>query len=311
MLFFPYKVDLDLRRIPLMTLLVCALCISIYYQQVSRDVAISHSAMQFCKQASDDRLLLLVVEKITGERSVKRCADTLMTIHSSAHPQQMINELASNAMEFETMSFKKGSDLINEVLYDKYSEFARQAPPSITAKLMYEPRSFEITKMLSAAFAHGSVMHLLGNLFFFFAFAASVEIILGSITFIAVVVALALGTHIIYSLVLFSDPNALPTLGLSGVVMGMIALFTFLIPTARIRCFFWFFFIVRIFVIPGWILALWYIGWDVFNLYSGGGTPNVNLIAHVSGAAIGLCMGIIFFRKQRPILRSSGRIRRV
>lgn len=294
-----------------MTLLVCALCISIYYQQVTRDIAISHAALSFCNKSSDDRLLNLVVEKITGARGAQRCADTLMTIHSSSHPQQMINELANNATEFETLSFQKGSEFINEVLYDKYSEFARQAPPSITAQLMYEPRSFEIGKMLSAAFAHGSIMHLAGNLFFFFAFAASVEIILGSLTFIAVVVTLALGTHITYSLVLFSDPNALPTLGLSGVVMGMIALFTFLIPTARIRCFFWFFFIVRIFVIPGWMLALWYIGWDIFNLYSGGGTPNVNLIAHVSGAAIGLSMGILFFRKQRPILRPSGRIKRV
>lgn len=294
-----------------MTLLVCALCMSIYYQQVSRDIAISHAALQYCKKNSDDHLLNLIVEKITGQRNVQRCVDTLITIHSSSNPQQLINELASNATEFESLTFQKGTDLINDVLYDKYSEFARKAPPSITAQLMYEPRSFEVSKMISAAFAHGSIMHLVGNLFFFFAFAASVEIILGSLTFLAVVVALALGTHITYSLVLFSDPNAMPTLGLSGVVMGMIALFTFLIPTARIRCFFWFFFIVRIFIIPGWLLALWYIGWDIFNLYSGSGSPNVNLIAHVSGAVIGLSMGLVFFRKQRPILRTSGRIKRV
>jgi membrane associated rhomboid family serine protease len=310
MIFFPYKVDLDLRRIPLVTLLVCALCIAVFYQQFSRDIAIHKSATSYCKQGHE-RTFLLVVEKITGGRGVKQCVQTLMTLHNSTHPQQIISELADKAAKFDGLTVERGQSLINDVLNDKYADFSQQTPPSLTAQLVYEPRSFDVIHMITAVFSHGSLLHLVGNLFFFYAFAASVEIILGSMIFTLLIFVFAIATNTAYSMAVLTDPVVMPTLGLSGVVMGMIALFTFLIPMARIRCFFWFFFFVRIFVIPGWFLALWYIGLDVFHLYNGGGQPNVNIVAHVSGAATGLLLGVLFFRHRRPILRSSGRIRRV
>jgi membrane associated rhomboid family serine protease len=49
--------------------------------------------------------------------------------------------------------------------------------------------------MLSAAVAHASWSHLIGNLIFFFAFAATIEILLGPLLYIGVLVILALGTH--------------------------------------------------------------------------------------------------------------------
>ena len=310
MIFFPYKVDLDLRSIPLVTLLVCALCIAIFFQQFTRDMAINKAATTYCKQGHQ-RTFLLVIEKITGGRSVDQCVQTLMTIHNSTDPQQLIADLADQAKHFNSLSIERGRTLISDVLSDKYFEFRRQAPPSLTTQLVYEPGSFDVLHMITAVFSHGSISHLVGNLFFFYAFAASVEIILGSFVFAVLIFVFAIATNTAYSLAVMNDPVIMPTLGLSGVVMAMIALFTFLIPTARIRCFFWFFFIVRIFVVPGWFLALWYIGLDVYHLYTGGGQPNVNIVAHVSGAAFGLIIGLLFFRNQRPVLRSSGRIRRV
>lgn len=310
MLFFPFKVDLDLRRVPFATLLICALCLSIYYQQFSSERAVRDAATVYCSK-NHEQLFHLVIEKVTGTRGVKQCVDTMLAIHTSAHPQQTIHELASNAIEFESLSFDKGNALINEKLFDKYREFRGKAPQSLTSRLMYAPRSFDVSRMISAAFSHGSVMHLLGNLFFFFAFAASVEIIIGSFTFIAIILSLAIATNTAYSLAVFTDPNALPTLGLSGVVMGMIGLFTFLMPTAKIRCLFWFILILRVFAVPAWLLALWYIGWDVLQLYIGRGQPNINLVAHVSGAAFGFLTGVLFFRNQRPLQKASGRFRNV
>lgn len=92
--------------------------------------------------------------------------------------------------------------------------------------------------------------------------------------------------------------------------MGMIGLFVFLLPTANIRCFFWFLVIVRILRIPAWFLASWYISWDVFQLYNAQSGSNTNVVAHISGAVIGLLVGIIFYRHKRPVITASKRLRK-
>lgn len=164
---------------------------------------------------------------------------------------------------------------------------------------MYEPDSFKLKNMITAAFAHGSWSHVIGNLFFFFAFAAAVELALGIVAYTLIFLALAIGTHLAYSYSLYGVADALPTLGLSGVVMGMIGLFAYLMPTVKIRCFWWFIVFVRIFRVPAWILAAWYIGWDIYDLKHAGNHSGINFIAHVSGAGIGFSLGLLFFRKRR------------
>lgn len=301
MLFFPYTVDLDLKRIPFFTILICLGCIAIYVYQFKTDWQITESAVEYCEQAKQ-RSFDLVIRQVSGSTDVSGCVNTLRAIHSSDDPKKTITAMAKGSREYNGLSAGDKVELVTEVLTRNYSKFRQSTIPSLTKRLMYEPSSFSFHHMITAVFAHGSWTHLLGNLFFFFAFAASVEIVLGSFSFLMLIVSLAVGTNISYSLAMLNESNALPTLGLSGVVMGMIGLFTFLMPMARIRCFFWFFVIVKKLSLPAWILAFWYIGWDVFHLYTDPDQSNINLIAHVSGAAIGFVAGVLFFRNQRPVL---------
>jgi len=309
MLFFPYRVDIDLKRLPFVTIIICVLCIYIYYQQSVSEIAINKSAAEFC-QKDQPRIFLLVVKKLTKSDNISACVVILRSLHTNSNPQNIINKLVDHADAFDSMSIIRSREIMVNTLEKSYDDFKKHAPHSLSAKLMYEPSTLAVPKMISSVFAHGGWQHLIGNLFFFFAFAASVEIILGSIIYSVVVLALAIGTNLAYAAVTIADPYVLPTLGLSGVVMGMIGLFTFLIPTARIRCFFWFIIIFKIFSMPAWILALWYIGWDVYHLYAdGSNSTNVNLVAHVSGAAIGVMLGLLFFRNSRPSITISKRLR--
>jgi membrane associated rhomboid family serine protease len=91
----------------------------------------------------------------------------------------------------------------------------------------------------------------------------------------------------------------MPTIGLSGVVMGVIGLFAYLAPTARIRCVLWLLVFWRVLRVPAWILALWYVGWDVYSLMHNDGSSHVNFVAHVSGAALGYLSGLVLFRKRK------------
>lgn len=310
MLFFPYKVDINLRRLPLVTILICIICSVVYYFQYKNTLLVERSAIKFCEQANKEKLFGIVVEKITPPKSVRNCAKLIYSIHVSDNPEQKIASMADDYHVFDALNFARGKTLVVNILNEQYTKFQKHAPGSMTRQLYYVPQSFSFPKMLTAAVSHSSITHLLGNLFFFFAFAASVEIIVGMFAFSLIILSLAIGTNLSYSIAMFANSDALPTLGLSGVVMGMIGLFVFLLPTARIRCLFWFLVIVRIFRIPAWILAAWFVGWDVFQLYYTQGDSNVNVVAHVSGASIGLLVGILFYRNKRPIITPSKRLRK-
>jgi membrane associated rhomboid family serine protease len=309
MLFFPYKVDINLKRMPLLTILVCVACLLVYYFQYKNNNVIEKAAFQFC-ETNKEKLFGIVVEKITSARTVRNCAKLIYSIHVSDKPELKISTLAEDYHVFDSLNFAQGQSLVTEVLKEEYGKFRKTVPASLTSQLYYVPGSFEVRNMITAVFAHGSIAHLLGNLFFFFAFAASVEIIAGMFAYSAIILVLAIGTNLSYSAVMFANPEALPTLGLSGVVMGMIGLFVFLLPTANIRCFFWFLIIVRILRIPAWFLASWYIGWDVFQLYNAQTGSSTNLVAHISGAVIGFLIGIVFYRHKRPVITASKRLRR-
>ena len=55
--------------------------------------------------------------------------------------------------------------------------------------------------------------------------------------------------------------------------------------------------------IAAWILALWYIGWDVFDLFSSGQNTGINLISHVSGGVSGYLIGYFFLNKHKIAIK--------
>ena len=148
--------------------------------------------------------------------------------------------------------------------------------------------------MLTSTFSHGDLAHLLGNLLFFYIFAASVEIVFGALVYFGFIILVTLATSLSYSYAMAGVEGALPTVGLSGVVMSAVAALAVMMPRVRIRCFFWFFVFFRIFRIPALFLAAWYIGWDVYGIYQAGDSSHINYVAHVSGAAVGALFGVYY-----------------
>lgn len=304
MFFLPFRVDLGLHRFPILTLLVSVACLVIFTQQLASFNAVKDSILSYCGTLSDDSRFALVIRNVSRENGPQGCPGVIYALFSSEAPEQDIEELAENAARIEAFSADYSRHYIQEQLGEKFSQFQRQHKvEDLTDKLMYKPDSFNVTNMITAAFAHGSWMHVIGNLFFFFAFAASVEIAVGLFAYSLIFIALAIGTHLSYSLSLLNVPDALPTLGLSGVVMGMIGLFAYLMPMVKIRCIWWFLIFFRTVAVPAWILAAWYVGWDIYNLNHSDDQSNVNFVAHVSGAAIGFLIGVIFFRRRKAEIK--------
>ncbi len=184
--------------------------------------------------------------------------------------------------------------------------FLLQINTNVTESLVYYPESWNPFRMITSSLAHADWFHLIGNMFFYIAFAPALEILLGNkfrylwiMLFIAFTVGLC---DSMASLISFAKPSA--TLGFSGVVMGMIGLSAYLMPKARIRVFFWYIVMWKILYVPAWVLAVVYIGLDAWTMLSASDYGNVNLLAHVSGGLAGYLYGYFWLGERRAEIQA-------
>jgi len=296
--FLPYRADLEFTRTPFITLLVCLVCIVVFFKQQQSDRDITQTAAKYCSQ-EHPRRFWLTMTKLAGERADTACPNIMSAIHTSGHPHEVIHRLAERARPWDLMSAAESRAYTVQQLEYAYGDFESSVKPSLTEELAYDPTSYNVWHMITAAFAHAGWLHIIGNLIFFYAFGATVEIVIGSLAFTAMVIVLAIGTHFFYSLSQVMAASPVPTIGLSGVVMGIVGLLAYLAPTARIRCLLWLLVFWRVLRVPAWILALWYVGWDVYSLMHDDGSSHVNFVAHVSGAVLGYLSGVVLFRKRK------------
>jgi membrane associated rhomboid family serine protease len=151
------------------------------------------------------------------------------------------------------------------------------------------PASPDAFAALSSLFVHASLLHLLGNMIFFFATGPFLEDVLGRVLFTLVYLlsgVAALAAHT------WQNPGSLaPVIGASGAIAGVMGAFLVRLRTSRIRMLFvpiillpW----VRFrFLVPAFVfLPLWFIAqfWLAMNLAEPG---SVALWAHVGGFVFG------------------------
>ena len=143
--------------------------------------------------------------------------------------------------------------------------------------------------LLTAIFMHGSVMHLLGNMWFLWVFGDNVEDRLGRTSFLAFY--LACGVAAAASQVAFESTSQLPMIGASGAVAGVLGAYLRLYPRARVSAlfpllFFWFFREVSaLFFLGGWFVIQ--VGSSLLGL------SGVAWWAHIAGFLVGLALSLL------------------
>ena len=83
----------------------------------------------------------------------------------------------------------------------------------------------------------------------------------------------------------------------------MMAFLATIAPTLGIRCYFWFLIFIRFFRVPAVALAGLYIVQNILDYANRDPGDNVNYMAHISGAAIGVIMGLAYRYRHREYLR--------
>lgn len=148
--------------------------------------------------------------------------------------------------------------------------------------------------ILTSMFMHGSWMHLIGNMWFMWVFGNNIEDSMGHARFIVFYIAcgiLASAAHIM------TDPgSAVPTVGASGAISGVMGAYIILYPKVRV----WTLILYRVFPLPAWVLLLYWLSIQVFSgvANAGGEGGGVAFWAHVGGFVTGVVLIKLFERPQ-------------
>ena len=292
-LFFPYKLDIALFRWPVLTVLVCVICLATFLSQVKSFGRAEQRVEAYCTQLGNPNLDAILAN-IDDDEVGSGCASIFGGLRRSDNREAGFKRLAGEVRGLEFYR-EKPADLKykEDLLRYAYDGFEKQVPVDLTHKLAYEPDRYNPWAMLTSTFAHAGWSHLLGNLLFFFIFASCVEAALGALHFTAAFLVMAIASSLAYSYSIAGE-EALPAIGLSGVCMGMMAMLTVMLPRARIWCFFWFFLFFRRFTLPVLVIAAWHIGWNLYDVNHHAASDHVNYAAHLGGVGAGVLLGLLY-----------------
>jgi membrane associated rhomboid family serine protease len=147
------------------------------------------------------------------------------------------------------------------------------------------PASVALFPLFSSMFLHGGLMHLLGNMLFLYIFGDNVEDAFGHIGYLFFYILCGIGSGLIH--VMFNWGSAIPALGASGAISGVMGAYAVMFPSHRILTFFYIFLIP----VPA-ILILGY--WFVLQFVAGitglgmAATGGVAWWAHIGGFLMGV-----------------------
>ena len=155
--------------------------------------------------------------------------------------------------------------------------------------LAFHPDQLDPAKMFTSVLMHADIWHLLGNLFFFYCFARTIEARITMTGFALAFVVFVLATNLTYAA---TASERIPTLGLSGVVWGYMGMFLFRHPRDRIECWVVFFNKVEI---PAALFILAFLALDI-AAFRQTEVAAVNYVAHFSGFAAGVLFKLAFWK---------------
>jgi membrane associated rhomboid family serine protease len=171
------------------------------------------------------------------------------------------------------------------------AEWARAAESHPYGTWGLIPSRFRVLGLFTSMFMHAGWLHVLGNMFILYLAAPAVEDAWGRPLFLAFY--LASGVVASLTFVLTHASSAVPLVGASGAIAGVMGAFLVRFTRTKIRFFYWFAFVFRgTFDAPAWLmLPLWLLEQAWMGSISSEGA-GVAYLAHVGGFAFGVVVAL-------------------
>jgi membrane associated rhomboid family serine protease len=184
--------------------------------------------------------------------------------------------------------------------------FACEGQRGVTGTAGPQPATW-IT-LFTSMFMHGGLLHLGGNMLFLWIFGNNVEDSMGPVKFILFYVLGGLAADA--AQIAIGPSSAIPTIGASGAVAGVLGGYLLLFPRARVVTVVFIIFFFTILELPAILFLVIWIGqqflFGYFDLVGSGSEGGVAYFAHIGGFLFGLLLIKVFAsekRRQRQIDR--------
>jgi len=138
--------------------------------------------------------------------------------------------------------------------------------------------------LITSMFLHGGIMHLIGNMYFLWLFGDNVEDRFGRVWYPVFYLCCGIAASILHSI--FNQNSAVPAIGASGAISGVMGAYMLFYPYAKIRVLF----ITRVVGVPALIfLGGWFLLQLAFGLiYKITDYSNIAWFAHIGGFIFGV-----------------------
>ncbi|HXN52379.1 MAG TPA: rhomboid family intramembrane serine protease [Candidatus Acidoferrum sp.] len=159
----------------------------------------------------------------------------------------------------------------------------------------YTPFEAAFLPLLTSMFLHSGIAHIVGNMLFLWIFGDNVEDFYGHFTYLVFYLGCGIGSGLLH--VLFNLNSAVPALGASGAISGVMGAYAILYPRSRILT------LVFIFLVPipaVIILGYWFILQFLSGISSLGAVASGGVAwwAHVGGFLLGMLITTMSRGKQ-------------
>ena len=158
---------------------------------------------------------------------------------------------------------------------------------------------------VTSMFMHGDWLHIAGNMLFLWIFGNNVEDTMGKLRFLVFYLLGGFAATALQTVVTLRTAegaeSAIPNLGASGAVSGVLGAYLLLLPLARVLTIL-FYFLIEIpafLFLGGWFaFQLWQGGVSITHPQEGGG---VAFFAHIGGFLFGMLAVYLFAAGRRPL----------
>jgi membrane associated rhomboid family serine protease len=147
---------------------------------------------------------------------------------------------------------------------------------------------------LTSFFLHAGIFHLVSNLYFLIVFGIHVENYLGWKRWLFLVGSAATAGNLLH---VMADPRgAVPCIGASGGISGLIAFYALKFPHARLGILFRYYYVYFKWIqFPAWVAFILWILLQFWGAYKQiAGFSNVSALAHLGGTALGVLLWAVW-----------------
>ncbi|MFL5760717.1 MAG: rhomboid family intramembrane serine protease [Thermomicrobiales bacterium] len=152
--------------------------------------------------------------------------------------------------------------------------------------------------MVTDLFLHGGWLHIFGNMLFLWIFGDNVEDTMGHVRYLLFYLLCGFAGNL--GQVLVNPDSAMPLVGASGAIAGILGAYLVMFPFGKIRTFFLIGWIPIIFLVPAWVqIGLWILlqflnGLATLGARTADTSGGVAFFAHIGGFAAGVLLNRIF-----------------